>query len=104
MADKKYSLKFKKELYYIFLIVVVGGIMLHSFVGPDGYLALKKEQRKVQQQKQRVDKLELGNKEIEESNEALRSDPEAIENKAREQGYGRGNEIIQQLPMNPAEE
>ena len=104
MAYKKYSLKYKKESYYIFLIVVVGGILLLSILGPDGYLVLKEKRQEVLQQKQRVDELERQNKKLKETNEALRSDPEAIENYAREKGYGRDNEIIQQLPGNPEKE
>jgi cell division protein FtsB len=105
MADKKQVLKHKKELYYIFLIVVVGGILLLAILGPDGYLALENARLKLQQQKASVDALELSNRKRAETNEALRKNPEAIERYAREKGgYGRENEIIQQLPENSEEE
>ena len=103
MAYKKYSLRFKKELYYIFLIVVVGGILLLGFLGPDGYLALKNEQQKVLQQQQNINELEFSNRELKQSIDDMRSDPEALENYAREKGYGRDNEIIQQLSDDPPE-
>jgi cell division protein FtsB len=101
MANKKYSLKHKKELYYIFLIMVVGGILLLSFIGPGGYLELKKARLELQLQRARVDALRRSNKERLETIEALKSDKEAIERYARRKGYGRDDEIIQQLPENP---
>lgn len=101
MANKKFSLKLKKELYYIFLIMVVGGILLLSFVGPGGYLELKKARLELQQQRARVEDLKRSNAERMETIEALRSDPEAIERYARKKGYGREDEIIQHLPENP---
>ena len=103
MVHKRQVLKHKKELYYIFLIVVVGGILLLSILGPDGYLGLEKERLKLQQQRARVDELERSNRKRAETNETLR-DPATIERYAREKGYGRENEIIQQLPENPEEE
>ncbi|MBN2318651.1 MAG: septum formation initiator family protein [Acidobacteria bacterium] len=101
MANIKYSLKHKKELYYIFLIMVVGGILLLSFIGPGGYLELKKARLELQLQSARVDALRRSNKERLETIEALKSDEEAIERYARQKGYGRDDEIIQQLPENP---
>jgi cell division protein FtsB len=104
MADKKQVLKHKKELYYIFLIVVVGGILLLSILGPDGYLKLEGERLELRQLKARVDDLERSNRKREETNEALSNDPEAIERYARDKYYGRENEVIQQLPENSEEE
>lgn len=104
MANKKQVLKHKKELYYIFLIVVVGGILLLSILGPDGYLKLESARLDLQQQKARVDDLERSNRERAETNEALRNDPEAIERYARKKGYGRENEVIRQLPENSEKE
>ena len=104
MAYKKHSLKQNKELYYIFLIVVVGGILFLSIVGPDGYLDLKKARLEYQMQRSRVDALEHNINERMQTIEALRSDKEAIERYAREKGYGRDNEIIQQLPDAPPED
>jgi cell division protein FtsB len=101
MTDNKFSLKHKKELYYIFLIMVVGGILLLSFVGPKGYLELKKARKELQQQRARVEELRRSNKERRETIEALKYDEEAIERYARKKGYGREDEIIQHLPENP---
>lgn len=104
MVNNRHSLKHKKELYCIFLIVVVGGILLLSIIGPRGYLELKDERLKVQQQKARVDALDRSNRQLAEKNKALIEDPEAVERYAREKGYGRDNEIIQQVPEDSEEE
>jgi len=101
MANQKYSLKYKKELYCIFLIVILGGILLLSFMGPDGYFELKEARRKLQSQRALVDELERSNAERMKTIEELRSNREAIKRYALELGYGWENEIIQQLPENP---
>ncbi|MBN2241577.1 MAG: septum formation initiator family protein [Acidobacteria bacterium] len=101
MADKRFSLKHKKELYYISLILVVGGILLLGFAGPGGYLELKKARRELELQRARVENLRRSNAERLITIEALKSDKEAIERYARKKGYGRENEIVQQLPENP---
>lgn len=103
MANKKYSLKHKKELYYIFLIMIVGGILLLGFIGPGGYIELKKARLELQLQRARVDALRRSNAERLKTIEELWSDKTAIERYARKKGYGRENEIIQQLPENPEE-
>jgi cell division protein FtsB len=104
MVNKRHILKHKKELYYISLIVVVGGILLLSILGPNGYLELEKARQNLQQQKVRVGELERNNRKRAETNEALQ-DPATIERYAREKGgYGRENEIIKQLPENSEEE
>jgi len=101
MANKKQTLKHRKELYYIFLIMVVGGILLLSIIGPGGYLELKKARLEYQRQRAVVDDLKRSNAERMQTIEELRSDKEAIERYARKKGYGRENEIIQQLPEDP---
>ena len=103
MANNRHTLKHKKELYYIFLIVVVGGILLLSIIGPGGLLELKEARLNLQQQKARVDSLERSNQKRLEKIDALKNDPGTIERIAREKGYGRENEIIQQVPENPGE-
>ena len=103
MANKKNTLKHRKELYYIFLIVVVGGILLLSIIGPGGYLELKKARLEYQLQRAVVEDLRRSNLERMQTIEALRSDQEAIERYAREKGYGRENEIIQMLPEDSEE-
>jgi cell division protein FtsB len=98
MTDKKHSVRRKKELYSILLIVVVGGIMLLSVVGPNGYLELRKARQRREQQRALVEELRRSNAEQLKTIKAMRSDPDAIEGYAREKGYGRENEIMEPLP------
>jgi cell division protein FtsB len=101
MARKKKRISYKKELYYIFCIVALLGVLLFSFLGPGGYRDLRKARLELQEQRIRVEALKRKNHERMKSIEALRSDKEALEKYAREKGYGRKGEIIQQLPQEP---
>jgi cell division protein FtsB len=101
MAHSKRRLSHKKELYYILCIVAVLVILLVSFFGPGGYRELQKSRLELQEQHIRVDQLERQNYERMKSIEKLRSDRNALEKYAREKGYGKEGEIIQQLPKQP---
>ena len=101
MTYSKRRLSHKKELYYILCIVAVLVILLVSFMGPGGYRELQKSRLELQEQHTRVDQLERQNYERMKSVEKLRSDRNALEKYAREKGYGREGEIIQQLPKDP---
>jgi cell division protein FtsB len=98
MARSRYRISYKKELYYILCIVALAIIMLFSIFGPGGYRELQKARLELQEQRSRVEELKHENSERRKSIEALKSDKEALEKYAREKGYGREGEIIQQLP------
>lgn len=97
MAYSRYRLSYKKEIYYILCIVAVAVILLVSFFGPGGYRDLQKARAELQEQNRRVEELKRKNDERMRKIEALRSDKDALEDYAREKGYGREGEIIQQL-------
>jgi cell division protein FtsB len=101
MAYSKRRHSHKKELYYILFIVALAVIFLFSFFGPSGYRDLQKQRLEVQAQRTRVEDLKQSNEERRRAIENLRSDREALERYAREKGYGRDDEIIQQLPKDP---
>jgi cell division protein FtsB len=101
MAHSKRRTSHIRELYYILCIVAVLVILLFSFLGPGGYRDLRKARLAVQSQRSRVDRLERDNSSRMRSIEKLKTDPNAMEIKAREKGYGREGEIIQQLPEKP---
>jgi cell division protein FtsB len=87
-----------KEIYYILCILsIVGGALLTIF-GPGGYLELRKARAELESHRNRVESLRQENRERRETIEQLRSDKEAIEKYAREKGYGKKGEIIQQVP------
>jgi cell division protein FtsB len=104
MDPKKQTLRYKRELYYIFLIVVVGGILVLSIFGPKGYLEMKKTRTELQRLENQVESLRKSNAEKQENIKALKSDPKAIEGLAREKNYGRENEIIERLPKDSEQE
>lgn len=104
MTYRRNRLSHKKELYYILCIVAVMVILLFSFWGPGGYRDLARARLELQAQRERVDKLNRINNEKLKSIDALQSDNDAngaIEEHARENGYGRDGDIIQQLPEKP---
>ncbi len=94
-------LSHKRELYYILCIVAVAIILLFGVFAPGGYLELRRARIELQEQNRRIDELKRSNHERMKSIEALRSDRDALEREARKKGYGRKNEIIQQLPEGP---
>jgi len=97
MGYSRYRLSYKKEIYYILCIVAVAVILLFSIFGPGGYRDLQKARAELQEQNRRVEELRRRNDERMRKIEALRSDKDALEKYAREKGYGREGEIIQQL-------
>jgi cell division protein FtsB len=101
MAYNRYRISHKKELYYILCIVAVAIILLYSFLGPRGYRDLRKIRFETQEKRARIEDLKRSNDDRMKNIEAMRSDKEALEKYAREKGYGREGEIIQQLPPQP---
>ena len=97
MAYSRYRLSYKREIYYILCIVAVAVILLFSILGPGGYRDLRKARAELREQNRRVEELRRRNDERMRKIEALRSDKDAVEKYAREKGYGREGEIIQQL-------
>ena len=98
MTYQRRRLSHKKEVYYIICIMAVLMILVVSFLGPGGYRELRKSRLELQEEHIRIDQLERQNSERMESIEKLRSDRNALEKYAREKGYGKEGEIIQQLP------
>ncbi|MBN1566986.1 MAG: septum formation initiator family protein [Acidobacteria bacterium] len=103
MARSNRRLTYKKELYYIVCIVGLLVVLLFSFWGPGGYRDLQKARLELQEQRIRVNELKRKNYNRMKSIESLRSDKKALEKYAREKGYGKEGEIIQQLPPEPEE-
>lgn len=91
-----------KEIYFILSILVVVGATLFSIRGPGGSLEMKRTQGDLEARRARVEALRGRNQARLESIQALRSDREALEKYAREKGYGKKGEIIQQLPPEQA--
>lgn len=101
MSHSKKRTSHRQEIYYILCIAAVLVILLFSFFGPGGYRDLQKARLAVQAQHARVDQLERENARQLKTIEKLKTDPNAMEKHARDQGYGREGEIILQLPEKP---
>ncbi len=101
MAHSKKRPRYQRELYYIICIIVLLVVLGFSVFGPGGYRDLQKARLDLQEQRVRVDELKRKNYERMKSIEELRSNRKALEKYAREKGYAKEGEIIQQLPPDP---
>ena len=89
------------ELYYIVLILAILVTGAATIWGPGGYLEMKKNQADVENRRSRLKTLEMSNKARMDEIRNLRYDRETLEKFARQKGYGKKGEIIQQLPAPP---
>jgi len=103
MGPKGSAVSHVKEIYYILCIVVFVVSALFAVWGPGGYLEMRRTQIELESLRARVATLIQSNNERLQSIKALKTDKEALEKYARKQGYARKDEIIQQLPVAPAE-
>jgi len=102
MASSKKRVSHAKEAFYIICIVIFLLIGLFSYMGPGGYLEMKKVQAELATQQTRVDALKQSKEDRLKSIEALgddRKSDEEIERYLRQKGYGRKGEIIQEVPQ-----
>ncbi len=98
MAQAKRRRSHGKEIYYILCILSIVAGALFTILGPGGYLELRRARAELEIHRNRVETLQRENAERTETIEGLRSDKEALERYAREKGYGKKGEIIQQVP------
>jgi cell division protein FtsB len=103
MTYRKNRLSHKKEFYYILCIIALIGILLFSIWGPGGYRDLAKARLELQMQRERVENLKRSNYERSRFIQELKSNPDALEQYAREKGYGRDGDIVQEFPEAPPE-
>jgi cell division protein FtsB len=89
------------EIYYIILILVILLAGAATIWGPGGYLEMKKNRADLETRRARIKALELSNKARLDEIRNLRDDRETLERYARQKGYGKRGEIIQQLPPQP---
>ena len=97
MARLQRSTSHLKELYYIIVIVALAALTTFSIWGPGGYFGLKKARAGLEAQRALVQSLKRNNENRLKSIQGLRSDKEALERYAREKGYARKDELVQQL-------
>jgi cell division protein FtsB len=106
MTRLKYRRSYGKEIVLIVCIVAVFGIVSHSLLGAGGYRDLQKARLELDSRQAHVRALEIDIERRAENaesidEEALKSgNPEALrrmEKKARDRGYAREGEYIQQI-------
>jgi cell division protein FtsB len=98
MARRRNRFSHVKEIYYIGAILALVALTLVTVWGPGGYLDLRRAQAALETHRTRVGGLKQSNQQRLERIQLLRSNPHALEGYARQKGYGRKGEIIQQLP------
>ncbi len=91
-----------KEIFYLLCIAVFVVSALFTIWGPGGVSEMRRVKADLEAHRAKVLELQRTNSERVRSIEALKTDKEALEEYARKQGYGRKDEIIQQLPEEPA--
>lgn len=86
---------------------LLGLLLIHDIFGSHGFLAMRRAQREVEAERQRITALEEENKRLGEEVHSLKTDPAAIERIAREEmGLARPGEKVFKLPPpeeNPAD-
>lgn len=77
-------------------------LLVHDIFGEHGFLALRRNQKEVEQLQQEIQQLNDDNGRLAREVEALKSDPRMIERIAREEmGLARPGELIFKLPPKP---
>ena len=98
MARKRNRVSHAKEAFYILCILVILFIVFLGYMGPGGYLELKRSEMELESHRARVEVLKKDNEELLKSIQLLQSDLQTIESHARKKGYARKDEIIQEVP------
>ncbi len=98
MTRRRSATSHRKEVYYIVCIILVIGGIAGSLWIPGGYFEMRRMQHELEVQRNRVEALKQGNNEQLQAIRDLKSNPKALEKYARERGYAKKGEIVQQLP------
>jgi cell division protein FtsB len=98
------KLSHAKELYYILCIVAVALGVMFSVWGPGGYLQIRKARAELETRRARINEMQRENADRYDRIVRLQTDPAAMEELARQKGFGREGEIVQPVPESPAAE
>ena len=84
-----------RKLSTILAVAIIGGIVLHAMLGPNGIVVYRQKRAEMQELQSEVDRLQKENAQFAERIKQLKSDPNAIEKEAREQlHYTRKGEVV----------
>jgi len=98
MARRRSRFSHLKEICYIAAILAVVALAAETIWGPGGFVDVKRSQVDLETRRARAGELKQRNRQRLERIQELRSSPKTLEGYARQKGYGRKGEIIQQLP------
>jgi cell division protein FtsB len=95
---RRRRMSYVKESWFI--LCIAGSLAIAAFTlwGPRGFVDMQKAQRELESRRARVEALRGTNQARVARIHALKTDKAALEAAARELGYVREGEIIQQLP------
>jgi cell division protein FtsB len=86
----------------LLLLLVSIALIVHNIFGPHGYLAARHQQKELHSLQQQILQLQQENTKLNKENRSLKSDPAAIERKAREDLHlAKPGEKIYTLPDKP---
>jgi cell division protein FtsB len=96
--------RFLRENATAFLWVGLALLALQDVLGTHGVLAMRRSQREAAEIRKEIQKLNDENRQLQDRVKDLKSDPQAIEEIARQQmGLARPGELIFKLPPKPAD-
>jgi len=98
MARKRSKVSHGKEVFYIACLLILLLVGFWGYLGPGGYLEMKRTQAELATHKARVDALTKDNSERFTNIQLLREDSETLERYARQKGYARKGEMVQEVP------
>ena len=83
MVDNDKAALFRNLILVLLLASVA--LIVHNIFGQNGYLALRQRQKELQELQQKILQLKQENEQLDKENRELKTDPAAIERRAREQ-------------------
>jgi cell division protein FtsL len=85
------------------LLLLAVALIVHNIFGQNGYFALRRQQKELHTLQQQILQLQQENEQLDKQNQQLKSDPAAIERKAREEMHlVKPGEKIYTLPEKPS--
>lgn len=99
MGQRRRKVSHTRELGFVICLALTLLLAVLGVVGPGGYLEMRKARLELEALRAGVEAQEQRNRELVRSVESLQTDPEAMERQAREQGYARPGELVQDVPQ-----
>ncbi len=102
MGQRRSKVSHTRELGFIICLALTILLAAIGLIGPGGYLEMKRAERELEALRARVAARERANRKLMGAVRALETDPHAVERQAREQGYARPGELVQEVTPPPS--